>query len=677
MNGISDRIGQALLLQRKGDFAAARTEAERALADNPDSPDLLQLVGIIRCQQGDLGDGAASLRSALAMAPGAVATRQALATALLALGEADEAEEVCRLPDDTEPDPALERLRGYILQTQERFAEAADCYAGVVARVPDDWEIWNNLGNARRSAGDLAGAVEALEQARLVKPDAPAIRFNLATALAQTGRLEEAARGFAEVLRLAPDSGPALFELGRTLRFLGRFEEALASLTRAEQVAPPTVESAVERARALSGLGRFEESEAAYRQAMAYGPGRPDAFLELGLLFERHSRSERIAGLLDEANGQGVPDEALSHLRALALEHEGRMEEALAAAQAAPAGDEPGRRAALIGRLADKAGQPEIAFEAYAEMNRLAAESNPDARTQAAAYRDHIGALAMMLTPEYAASWRRDEPGAGAAEDGRPSPIFLVGFPRSGTTLLDTMLMGHPALHVLEEVPILEKAGLALGDFARLPGLDPDETRRLRSLYFEALDEAEPAARERIVVDKLPLNIAGAPLIHRLFPDAKLIFALRHPCDVVLSCFMQGFDLNPAMANFLDLEDSSRLYDRIMTVWTRSRELLPLDVHAVRYEALVEDMERELRPLIGFLGLAWDENLLDHRGTAKKRGAIITPSYAQVAEPIYTRASGRWERYRAQMEEVLPILTPWADRFGYQTGLAGGYFLGE
>jgi tetratricopeptide (TPR) repeat protein len=673
MNGISDRIGQALLLQRKGDLPAARAQAELALRDHPDSPDLLQLLGIINCQLGDVGEGAALLRRALDKAPDKVPTRQALATALLALGEADEAEKVCRLPGGEPPDPALERLRGYILQTQDKFADAAEAYAAVVERDPGDWEIWNNLGNARRSAGDLEGAVEALEQARRVNPDAPAIQFNLATALVQTGRLEEAARGFAEVLRLAPDSGPALFELGRTLRFLGRFDEALVQLSRAEQVAPATAESAMERARILAGLGRFEEAEAAYRQALAHAPDRVDAYLELGLLFERHNRAERIAALLGEAAGKGAPAEALSHLRALALEREGRMDEALAAAEAAPVGDEPGRRAALIGRLADKAKRPEIAFEAYAEMNRLAAEANPGAREEAAAYRAHIGALADMMTAEFAASWQPGEP----AKDGRPSPVFLVGFPRSGTTLLDTMLMGHPALHVLEEVPILEKAGLALGDFARLPSLEAEETRRLRALYFEALDEAEPAARERIVVDKLPLNIAGAPLIHRLFPDAKLIFALRHPCDVVLSCFMQGFDLNPAMSNFLDLEDSARLYDRIMTLWTRSREFLPLDVHTVRYEALVEDMEKELRPLIAFLGLEWDEKVLDHRGTAKKRGTIITPSYAQVAEPIYKRASGRWERYREQIEPVLPILAPWAERFGYETALAGGYFLGE
>jgi hypothetical protein len=157
----------------------------------------------------------------------------------------------------------------------------------------------------------------------------------------------------------------------------------------------------------------------------------------------------------------------------------------------------------------------------------------------------------------------------------------------------------------------------------------------------------------------------GAPLIHRLFPDARFIFAARHPCDAVLSCFMQDFVLNPAMANFLTLEDSARLYDLALVFWTRARQILPLHVHTLRYEALVEDKERELRALLAFLGLDWDARVLDNEATAKARGPIATPSYAQVAQPLYTRARGRWERYREQMKPVLPILLPWAKRLGY------------
>ena len=256
-------------------------------------------------------------------------------------------------------------------------------------------------------------------------------------------------------------------------------------------------------------------------------------------------------------------------------------------------------------------------------MNRIIAAAFPGARAAAAAYRRHVAALAEMLTPDYADGW------VPAPQDERPAPVFLVGFPRSGTTLLDTLLMGHPDIHVLEERPLLQRAGEALGDFARLPGLGAAEIARLRALYFAELDALDPAARGKMVVDKLPLNILGAPLIHRLFPEAKLIFAERHPCDVVLSCFTQNFDINDAMANFLDLGDAARLYDLVMTFWTKARDILSLDVHVVRYEALVVDKEKEMRALIDFLGLPWDDKALDNPGTAIARGLIATPSYAQ------------------------------------------------
>jgi tetratricopeptide (TPR) repeat protein len=572
-------------------------------------------------------------------------------------GAARETEAALRgAPDD----PGLLRLWGYILQTQGRFAEAASCYAKVVAREPRDWEIWNNLGNARRAAGDGPGAIDALAEARRLRPDLPAIHYNLGVSLAEAGRLEEGTGAFAEAARLAPDNPGALLELGRALRHLGRHDDALPPLVRAGELAPGNADVEMERARALSGLGRYDEAEGAYLSALVAQPGFAAAFLERGLLLERGNRLERLPSLLAEAAARHVAPGDLAYLQALALEREGKFEEALAEARKAPDTDDPVRKASLIGRLADRLGDAAAAFAAYGAMNRSVAAAHPGARDAAAAYRRHVAVLTDMLTPAYAAGWP-----VAAPEQARAAPVFLVGFPRSGTTLLDTLLMGHSGIHVLEEEPILQRVGAALGDFARLPGLDAVEVDRLRALYFAELDALDGEARGRMVVDKLPLNILGAPLIHRLFPEAKLIFAERHPCDVVLSCFMQNFDVNDAMTNFLDLGDAAVLYDLVLAFWTKCRAMLPLDVHVLRYEALVADKEKEMRALLAFLGLEWDDAVLDNQGMAIRRGPIATPSYAQVAQPIYSRASGRWQRYRAEMAPVLPTLEAWAKRMGY------------
>jgi hypothetical protein len=231
---------------------------------------------------------------------------------------------------------------------------------------------------------------------------------------------------------------------------------------------------------------------------------------------------------------------------------------------------------------------------------------------------------------------------------------------------LDTFLMGHEAVTVLEEVALLDEARQSIGDLAELPRRTPSELRRARDAYFAALDEHVGSGFDGLVIDKLPLNLLAAPLIHVLFPEARIIFAQRHPCDSVLSCFMQAFALNDSMACFLDLRTSADFYDAAMTLWLRSADALPLNSRTLVYEELVADPEAALRPLVAFLGIAWQDRLLDHRATAATRDAINTPSYSQVTQPLTRSASGRWRRYRAEIEPVLSILLPWAERLGYQ-----------
>jgi tetratricopeptide (TPR) repeat protein len=381
--------------------------------------------------------------------------------------------------------------------------------------------------------------------------------------------------------------------------------------------------------------------------------------MNLSILLERGNKIEEVEGLYEKALGHGIDEEELRYVQALILRRKGQLAEALELAkQSTMTSLDPAWRAQLIGELADKLDDADTAFAAYSEMNELAA-SKPDAvQFDGTEYPRRVEAMTGNVTREWFESWRRVEP-----DDLPPSPAFLVGFLRSGTTLLDTILMGHPGTTVIEEEPMLAAVEDALGDWSRLGELDTPAVNALRERYFAEV--RHPAAPDNLLIDKNPLASLRAPLIYRLFPDARFIFTVRHPCDVVLSCFMQNFLVTESTASFLDLGNAALAYDRTMTYWKKCRGIFPLKVHTVRYEDMVDDLESELRPLLDFLGLEWDDRVLDHQKTATQRGYIRTPSYHQVTEKIYARASGRWTRYRKHIEAALPILTPWVEEFGY------------
>ena len=263
-------------------------------------------------------------------------------------------------------------------------------------------------------------------------------------------------------------------------------------------------------------------------------------------------------------------------------------------------------------------------------------------------------------TADWRQSWK-----APAIASSRPAPVFLVGFPRSGTTLLDTILMGHPGIAVLEEQSLLKAIGLGFDGFERVADIAEEELRALQDRYFALAAEKVKLTDNTLLIDKSPLNLQLVPQIMRLFPDARFILAMRHPADVVFGCFKANFRLNNAMSSFLALDTAAEFYDLTFRTWENSLKLFSPEVHTVRYESLIEDPEAALRPVIEGLGLEWNDRILDHQKTARDRGLVATASYAQVTEPIYRHADGRWRHYRRHLEPILPVLAPWIEEFGY------------
>ena len=303
----------------------------------------------------------------------------------------------------------------------------------------------------------------------------------------------------------------------------------------------------------------------------------------------------------------------------------------------------------------------EAAFDCYSEMNAITRKSqdylnsNPDRY-----FKDVRNKLKQIKNSKLIGSGPLNRDG------GCITPVFLVGFPRSGTTLLDTILRSHSKVQVIEEKPALKVAKTFVEKNGHIDPISQQFPIELitqsQHLYVNELkkhiSEFTPYS---LLIDKLPLNILEAPFIHALFPNAKFILALRHPLDTILSCWMQNFKLNPAMANrFMDY---CRLllycHGNLSDFGTRYE----LNVHEIKYENVVEDFTKETEALLKFLNLKWEAEIKNYRNTALKRGRINTPSYSQVVQPIYKDASYRWTNYQKFLKPYLDQVEPWISKF--------------
>jgi len=323
----------------------------------------------------------------------------------------------------------------------------------------------------------------------------------------------------------------------------------------------------------------------------------------------------------------------------------------------------------LIGDLQDAERRPAQAFEAYQESNEQLRALNA-ARFEAPGQEDalaHVRRLAAWFEGADPGPWHEAPAARPRAADPK-AHIFLVGFPRSGTTLLENVLAAHPDVVSLEEKDTLGEAETVyLGSsegLERLASISSGEAMRQREAYWSRVRSFGVESRGKVFIDKMPLSSVLLPVIAKFFPNARVLFARRDPRDVVLSCFRRRFAMNSAMYQLLTLEGAAAYYDAVMSLSEVYRNLLLLPQHIVRYESMVEDFERTARAACDFAGLEWDQGMLDFAARARTRG-IATPSAAQVARGLNREGQGVWRRYREQMGSVLPMLDPWVRRFGY------------
>jgi tetratricopeptide (TPR) repeat protein len=529
------------------------------------------------------------------------------------------------------------------------------------------------VDSALRLQGREAAAEVAL-QALADKVEHPALLNLAASARHDQGRLEEAVELLGRARKLAPKDPHVLNSLGVCLKALGRPEAALQVYDAALRVDPGVAALHFNRGTALEEMSDINGAKSAFHRAIQIDPSYVDALASLAWL-------DGHAGDADAARARAGWALALSPsnvLARIALASADLQQADFAAAAChlsalpLPALTPINRSIVLglFGDLKDAEGQPAEAFAAYAASNAELKAVNRGKFEGS----DKKSALTYVreLTGWFEATdpkpWREAEPPRPRAADPK-AHIFLVGFPRSGTTLLENVLAAHPNVVALEEKNSLapaEKAYLSSNEgLDRLANISSGEAMRQRETYWSIVRSFGVEPRGRVFIDKMPLSSVVLPVVAKLFPNARILFARRDPRDVVLSCFRRRFAMNASMYELLTIDSAAAYYDAVMRLSEVYRNLLHLPQHAVRYESLVDDFEATARAACAFIGLEWDASLLDFAASARSRG-IATPSAAHVARGLNRDGQGVWRRYREQLAPVLPILEPWVERFGYE-----------
>lgn len=532
--------------------------------------------------------------------------------------------------------PGLNVNLGIAYKHNHQFEQAKAYFERAIELDPNFGQAYYNLALVLAEERNFPASIQLLRDSERCRPEhVPTLKL-LASTLQQLGHFTEAEGYYHRVLQLTAPSAELYFSLGLTQQSNKAYLDAVSSYTMAIEFNPERIDIQAKLADVLESISRSDEARVQAEAVLAREPSQPIANLVL-------SRIERRAGNLTAAR---------DILQTLSLR--------------TPPNDVDATILSELGMIQDRLGEYPAAFSAFTQANDIMA-SQPEVQI--------INPLQALQLVESCRLWLNSFSSAPIQiHDALSDPVFLVGFPRSGTTLTEQILASHTNVVTGDEQPVLHNMAVSIGAIlgrdleypACLDKLTAEDVHQLRKYYWSQMVVVEgESILNSLFIDKMPLNIIHLGFIERIFPTAKIIVALRDPRDVCLSCFMQMFTLNESMMQFFSLKKAAAYYAAVMGLWLGYREKLSLSWIESRYEDIVTDLGAATLRLNNFLGLDTTSAQAKFYKQAANR-AISTPSYQDVSTPIYDRAKGRWKHYADQMAPVLSTLAPYIDVFGYE-----------
>ena len=638
----------------------------RFLATRPKDTNALNLAAIASVQSGAYGRAVELLEAALAVNAEMAETHRNLGFALTRMGRYEDAAAAYRravelAPGDAEARDGLARVADLLAKSEEslaraaelqrdgRFDEALRLYRGILADRPGHVDALNLGGVALVQLGRAAEALPLLHRAATAARDRADVHYKLGGALKALGRLADAAAAYRRALAIEPDDAPSLNNLGFVLSELGEYAAAETALQDAVTVEDDYAEAHNNLGAVLTELGRLDEATTAIGRALALRPDFAAAHNNLGMALRDRGRIDDAVAAFRRAIA-AEPDRAEAYGNLYGLKTVAATEPDITAMGGLLARPSVTDRDAIVLGFAlasahESRGDHDAAFGFLERANRLKRASI-----------EYDGHARESMVRRITAVFDRDlvarQAGHGCPS---PAPIFVIGMPRSGTSLVEQILASHSQVSGGGELRVLPSLvdDLDRRTRARYPDFVADlaakEFRRLGESYVaEAARRATPRLR---FTDKLPDNFLHVGLIHLILPGATIVHCVRDPVDTCVSCYKVNFATGMGFAYELgELGRNYRLYDALMEHW---RAILPGRFVDVSYEALVSSPEAEIRKLLDFCHLGWEAGCLGFHQTA---GAVRTASAAQVRQPIYTSSVGRWKRYERHLTPLLDAL---------------------
>ena len=446
--------------------------------------------------------------------------------------------------------------------------------------------------------------------------------FDLAFQSHKKNDLLHAENLYKKILKINPNDVATLNNLGNVLKELRKYKEATFHYEKALKINPQDVITNYNLGLLFKELEEFQKSISFYEKVIKIDPKHIQPYHDLMDIYEKTNNYEKLKKVIVDAKTFFKNNPIIKLYEGILLYKNEKFTEAINSLESFlfdvnKIQQERFRVLALgkcydnLGKCYDRTKNAKKAFDCFIKTNDISFQLKSN-NVNKNFYIKEIEDRKKFFSKIEKGKWSQ----LGAFDE-RPDPIFMIGFPRSGTTLLDTILRSHPSIEVIEEKPIVlnlinSLRELQNGDLEGLKKIRKNEIQKIRKVYFDSLEsEIKNIDNSKIYIDKFPLNIIYVGEIFRIFPKAKFIISLRHPCDCVLSSFMQTFSINNAMANFLNLEDSAKLYDLVMKLWIQYTSIFPINYYEVRYENLVKNLETTVSPLLKFLELPWHDSVFE------------------------------------------------------------------